>query len=643
MRRSIRLRVSGVTVRRRIFVSLIVGVALFSVLIFRLGYIQIFKGQWLSENAEDLWTRNIYFEGRRGKIYDRNGELLAYNVSVPSIWAVPAQIKDPVNTAKKLAPILKKDEKEIYKQISKKQLLVRVPGGRKIEQAVASQVQQLNLPGIRVADDNERYYPKGAFLSHVLGFTGIDNQGLTGIEKIYDKQLNGERGYIAFNSNAKGEIIPGTTERFVPPKDGADLHLTIDANIQTIIERELNQVTAQYKPDDALVMAVSPKTGEILGMASRPHYNPENYQEYSSSVINRNLPIWKTYEPGSTFKIITLAAALQEGKVDLLNETFDCPGHITVAGTTIHCWKRGGHGHQTFLEGVENSCNPAFVLLGQRLGKEKLFEYVKKFGFGQKTGVDLLGEENGLLFKLNRVGPIELATTSFGQGVSVTPIQQAMAVSAAVNGGTLMKPFVAKTVKDPVTGKVIEENKPQKVGQIISAETSAKVRHALQSVVANGTGRNAYVDGYQVGGKTGTAQVVENGAYSSNKYIVSFIGFAPGDNPEVVIYGAVSNPKGLAFGGLIAAPMVKNIIESTVQYLKIPPKSTGMEKKYKYPDKKIVEVPNLIGLTRKELVNNYYSFPLDFGGTGDKVIYQSPKPGTRVEEGASIRIYLGDK
>lgn len=637
------MRVSGVTVRRRIFVSIIIGLVLFGILIFRLGYIQIFKGQWLSKNAEDLWTRNIYFEARRGKIYDRNGELLAYNVSVPSIWAVPAQIKDPAGTAKKLALILKQDEKDIYKQITKRQLLVRVPGGRKIEQEVAAKVQQLNLPGIRVADDNKRYYPKGAFLSHVLGFTGIDNQGLTGIEKIYDDHLKGERGYIAFNSNAKGEIIPGTTERFVPPKDGADLHLTIDANIQTIIERELDQVVAQYQPDDALVLAVSPKTGEVLGMASRPHYNPETYKEYPSSVINRNLPIWKTYEPGSTFKIITLAAALEEGKVDLLNETFHCPGHITVAGTTIHCWKRGGHGHQTFLQGVENSCNPAFVLLGQRLGKEKLFEYIKKFGFGQKTGIDLIGEENGLLFKLSRVGPIELATTSFGQGVSVTPLQQVMAVSAAVNGGTLLKPFVAKSITDPVTGKVIKEMKPQKVGQIISADTSAKIRYALQSVVANGTGRNAYVEGYQVGGKTGTAQVVENGVYSKNKYIVSFIGFAPGDNPELVIYGAVSNPKGLAFGGLIAAPMVKNVIDSSMQYLKIPPKYTGMTKKHQYPDKKIVEVPNLIGLTRKELVNNYYSFPLDFGGTGDQVIYQSPKPGTRVEEGSPIRIYLGDK
>ena len=232
-----RLRVSGVTVRRRIFVSLLVGVVLFSLLIFRLGYIQIFKGQWLSENAQDLWSRNIPFEAKRGKIYDRNGTVLAYNVSVPSIMAVPAQIKDPTGTAKKLAGILKLDEKNIYKQLTLRELLVRVPGGRKVSEEVAKQVQALNLPGIRVAEDSERYYPKGAFLSHVLGFTGIDNQGLTGIEKIYDNQLKGSKGYISFNTNAKGEIMPGTTERFVPPKDGSNLYLTIDANIQSIIER----------------------------------------------------------------------------------------------------------------------------------------------------------------------------------------------------------------------------------------------------------------------------------------------------------------------------------------------------------------------------------------------------------------------
>lgn len=637
------MRVSGVTVRRRIFVSLLAGVVLFTLLIFRLGYIQIFKGQWLSQNAQDLWSRNIPFQAKRGKIYDRNGVLMAYNISVPSIMAIPAQIKDAAATAKKLGSLLKMDEKSILKEITKQQLLVNVPGGRKVADTVAKQIQDLNLPGIRVAEDSQRYYPKGAFLSHVLGFTGIDNQGLTGIEKIYDKQLQGSNGYVSFNSNAKGQIIPGTSEQFVPPKDGSDLYLTIDANIQSIIERELDQVMTTYQPDDALVVAVSPKTGEVLGMASRPQYDPANYKAYPTEVFNRNLPIWKTYEPGSTFKIITLAAALQEKKVNLTKDTFDDPGSINVAGATIHCWKRGGHGHQTFLQVVENSCNPGFVELGQRLGKETLFNYINKFGFGKKTGIDLLGEENGILFKLNKVGPVELATTAFGQGVSVTPMQQVMAVSAAINGGDLMKPYVEKMFKDPVTGKVTQEKNPQLISQVISPDTSAQVRYALESVVANGTGRNAYIPGYDVGGKTGTAQVLENGVYSKNKYIVSFIGFATGEDPQMVVYAAVSNPKGTAFGGLIAAPMVKNIIESSLRYLKVPTKPNQMDKVYKYPDKKIVQVPNLVGLTRQELVNDYYTLPLIVDGTGNKVLYQSIKPGTKVEEDTAIRIYLSDK
>jgi stage V sporulation protein D (sporulation-specific penicillin-binding protein) len=637
------LRVSGVTVRRRIFIALLLGFFLFLLLITRLGYVQLWKGTSLTEHAEDLWTRNIPFEAKRGRIFDRNGELLAYNISVPSVLAFPAQIKDKPGTAQKLASILKVDEKNVLKELNRRELIVRVPGGRRVSQEVAKQVQTLNLPGIQLAEDSQRYYPRGPFASHVLGFTGVDNQGLTGIERVYNKNLEGKRGYISFGANAAGQKMPGLPDRFIPPVDGQDLHLTIDANIQTIIERELDQAMAVYQPDDAIAIAVSPKTGEVLGMATRPNYDPGHYKEYPVETYNRNLPIWKTYEPGSTFKIITLAAALEDKKVDLDKDTFNDPGSIKVAGATLRCWKRGGHGHQTFLEGVENSCNPGFVLLGQRLGKERLFHYIKEFGFGKRTGIDLLGEENGVLFSLNRVGPVELATTAFGQGVSVTPIQQVAAVSAAINGGKLMKPYLAKSWYDPESGKLVKENKPQMVHQVISPQTSAEVRRALESVVANGTGRNAYIDGYRVGGKTGTAQVVENGVYSKSKHIVSFIGFAPADDPQILVYTAVSNPKGIQFGGLVAAPIVRNILDSSLRYMKVPPRTQQVEKKYQYPDKKIVQVPNLIGMDRKEITASYYSFPLDIAGSGNKVSYQSPQPGTRVEEGATIRVYLGDK
>ncbi|WP_047151549.1 stage V sporulation protein D [Aneurinibacillus tyrosinisolvens] len=638
------MRVSGVTVRRRIFVSLLLGFLLFLLLITRLGYVQIWKGTWLTKNAENLWGRDIQFEAKRGQIFDRNGELLAYDISVPSIMAIPAQIKDRAGTARKLSKILGVSETEIFKKISKSSRLERVPGGRKVSKETADKILALNLPGIQVAEDSQRYYPKGAFAAHILGFTGIENQGLTGVERIYNKQLEGKPGHISFLSNAKGERMVGEAEKFTPPMDGKDLHLTIDANIQAIIERELDQAMTVYQPDDALTIAFSPKTGEVLGMASRPDYDPGHYKDYPVETFNRNLPVWKTYEPGSTFKIITLAAALEDKKVDLEKDSFDDPGYIKVAGANLRCWKRGGHGHQTFLQGVENSCNPGFVLLGQRLGKERLFHYIKDFGFGKRTGIDMLGEENGVLFSLKRVGPVELATTSFGQGVSVTPIQQVQAVAAAINGGKLMKPYLAKSWNDPETGKVIQENKPQMVRQVISPETSAKVRTALESVVANGTGGNAYIDGYRVGGKTGTAQIVENGVYSKSKHIVSFIGFAPADDPQILVYTAINNPRGIQFGGVVAAPIVRNIMDSALRYMKVPPRtSSQMEKKYKYPNKKIVQIPNLVGMEREEIVNNYYTFPLDIAGTGKKVSYQSPQPGARVEEGATIRVYLGDK
>ncbi|ELK40817.1 stage V sporulation protein D [Brevibacillus agri BAB-2500] len=356
------------------------------------------------------------------------------------------------------------------------------------------------------------------------------------------------------------------------------------------------------------------------------------------------MPIWKTYEPGSTFKIVTLAAALNEGVVSL-EESFYDPGFITVAGKRLRCWKRQGHGQETMLEVVENSCNPGFVTMGQRLQKERLFEYIKKFGFGQKTGIDLIGEENGLLFNLSRVGPVELGTTSFGQGVSVTPIQQMAAVSAAINGGKLMKPFVAKEWRDSVTHDIVARTLPTEVRQVISAETSAKVRYALESVVAQGTGNKAYIEGYRVGGKTGTAQKVRNGRYVDGEYIVSFIGFAPADDPQIVVYFAVDNPKALAFGGLIAAPSVKSIIESSLQYMNVPKRKDGIAKEINKAlgEREPIEVPNMVGQTMKDVVQTYETLPLVVSGKGTYVIQQSPAPGVKIDQGGKIRIHLGDK
>lgn len=616
---------------------------LFAALAVRLAYVQIGKGAELSAKAEDSWRRNIPYSAKRGEISDRNGTVLAYNITTPTVMAIPVQIKDPELTAKKLAPLLGMTEESVLKTITKRQSIVRLqPGGRKITMEKAQQIRDLALPGIVVAEDNKRYYPFGGLAAHILGFTGGYNQGLTGVESKYDNLLSGMNGSVSYLSDAGGRLMPGSSEKYVEPKDGLNLTLTIDKTIQSIIERELDQAMDRLQADSALTIAMNPKTGEILGMAARPGYEPGAYQEYDTEVYNRNLPIWMTYEPGSTFKIITLAAALEEKKVDLLNERFFDPGYVKVGGATLRCWKKGGHGSQTFLQVVENSCNPGFVALGQRLGKETLFDYIKNFGFGSKTGIDLNGEENGILFKLSQVGPVELATTSFGQGVSVTPIQQITAVSAAINGGKLYKPFVAKAWTNPETGEVVSENKPQMVRQVISEETSKQIRMALESVVANGTGGNAFIDGYRVGGKTGTAQKVVNGRYSQNEHIVSFIGFAPADDPQIVVYTAVDNPQGIQFGGVVAAPIVRNIMEDALEYMKVPPREQQVNKKYKYGETPIVTVPDLIGHTTQEIYEDLnMNFNLARSGAGNVVINQAPKAGARVEKGSTIRIYMG--
>lgn len=639
------MRVSTLTIRRRILFLLASILALYSILIIRLGYIQLYQGNWLAQKAEDLWSRDIRFEAKRGRILDRNGNVLAYNVSVATVMAIPAQIKDPRGTAEKLAQIIGMDEEEIYQKITQRRLMVYLnPEGRRISEEKAKQIRDLDLPGIVLAEDSKRVYPYGSLAAHVLGFVGIDNQGLSGLELVYEDALRGTPGAISFYADGKGGSMPGQSTRFIPPTNGLDLVTTLDVTIQQILESEMQQAMLTYEPEGVIGIVASAKTGEILAMASYPTYDPAHYQDYPAEIYNRNMPIWRMYEPGSTFKIITLAAALEEKLVDLKNDRFFDRGFAIVAGARLRCWKPGGHGSQTFLQVVENSCNPGFIALGERLGKEKLFDYIEKFGFGKKTGIDLRGEAKGIIFNEDRVGPVELATTSFGQGVSVTPIQQVMAVAAAVNGGKLYTPYLAKQWIDPQTGRVISTIEPKLKDIVISEDTSKQVREALESVVANGTGYRAYIEGYRMGGKTGTAQKVgPNGKYLANNHIVSFIGIAPADDPELVIYIAVDNPKGIQFGGLVSAPIVKNVMEQALQYLDIPPREGGLAKKYRYGDTvQYEEVPNLIGMSLTQIRNAHYGIELDITGEGKYVIDQSPAAGTKILEGQKIRVYLGE-
>lgn len=639
------MRVSNVTVRKRLVTVFIIGLLIYLIIDIRLGYVQLIMGDWLSNQAQESWSRDIPFEPQRGEILDRNGVPLATNVSAPSVLVVPRQIKNPAETAEKLAAILDMSKKKAYEHLTKKTSIERIhPEGRKISNEKAQEIRALDIDGIYIAEDSKRNYPFNSYLSHVLGFTGIDNQGLQGLELYYDDKLKGKKGHVSFFADAKGRRMPDIADSYEPPVDGLNLKLTIDTRVQTIIERELDIAEAAYHPDGIIAIAMNPNNGEILAMSSRPDFNPEQYQDVPAEIYNRNLPVWSTYEPGSTFKIITLAAALEEQVVNLKNDHFNDTGSIEVSGARLKCWKSGGHGHQSYLEVVQNSCNPGFVTLGEKLGKQKLFSYIKSFGFGKKTGIDLQGEGTGILFPLERVGPVELATTAFGQGVSVTPIQQVTAVAAAVNGGYLYKPHIAKEWIDPSSGEIVQRVLPEMKKRVISEETSEKVRYALESVVAKGTGKGAFVEGYRIGGKTGTAQKVKNGAYMKNNHIVSFIGFAPADQPKIVVYVAVDNPKDtVQFGGVVAAPIVGDIMRDSLRALGVEKRENQLEKERTWLDKKVVEVPDVEGLTKKDLQKYQLTLKIEASGEGDVVVDQAPEPGVKVEEGSTIRLYFGDK
>lgn len=638
------MRVSNVTVRKRLLIALLVGILVFFIIDVRLGFVQFFLGDNLTDRAKGLWSRNIPFEPQRGEIVDRNGVALATNISAPTVYVVPRQIKDPGFVAENLAKILNMSKEKAYRDITKKASMVTIKEGRKISHEKAKQIRALGMDGVYIGEDSKRYYPFGSYLSHVLGFAGVDNQGLMGLELYYDKELSGKEGAVKFYADAKHQRMKNMADDYEPPQNGLDLKLTIDSKVQTIVERELDNAQAKYNPDGIIAIAMNPNNGEILAMASRPTFDPANFRNVPQEVYNRNLPVWSTYEPGSTFKIITLAAALQEGKVNLEKDHFYDPGYVKVGGATLKCWKRGGHGSETFLQVVQNSCNPGFVTLGERLGKDTLFKYIKNFGFGQKTGIDLSGEGTGILFPLSKVGPVELATTAFGQGVSVTPIQQITAVSAAINGGILYKPYIAKELIDPVTKEVVMRNTPTEKRRVISEETSKMVRDALESVVAQGTGGKAFVDSYRIGGKTGTAQKAQNGRYLENNHIVSFIGFAPADNPQLVVYVAVDNPKGtVQFGGQVTAPIVGSIMKDSLRAMGVQPRNNQLEKKKTFLDTPLIKVPDLVGLTKDELTEQLVNLKIDASGSGDVVVRQSPESGVKVKEGSSIRLYFDKK
>ncbi|GKV55680.1 stage V sporulation protein D [Sporosarcina sp. NCCP-2222] len=606
----------------------------------KLFHVQIIKHEWLKERAEANWDREIPFGAVRGNINDRNGKMIVGNQLAPTLYFMPSQNKDIEKSAALLAPILGADKEELLEKMSKKGYMNKLaPEGKNITKEQADEIAKLQIEGLYTGVDFIRTYPYKDLLARLIGFTGYDGDGLAGIEFAYDEFLKGTGDVIRMYTDARTIPLPHVDDGFQTGKNGATVELTIDLEMQQIVERELMQAMEKYDAAQALGIVMNPKTGEILSLASFPTFDPANYQEADQSIYNRNLPVWMTFEPGSTFKIVTLAAGLEEKVIDLHNDHFNDPGYTKVANAKLRCWKRSGHGHQSFLEVVENSCNPGFIEIGQRLGSERLDKYIRDFGFGASTDSGIAGEAKGILFSKEAFGPVEQATTAFGQGISVTPIQQVQAVSAAINGGNLYKPYIVKEIKDE-NGKTIRSFEPELKRRVISEETSAQVRGALESVVANGSGRNAFTDGLRVGGKTGTAQKVVDGTYKDGDYIVSFIGFAPADDPELLVYVAVDSPQNsIQFGGVIAAPIVGRIIEEIAPLAGITKREGQLEKEYRWGDPITHRVPDLTGMTKSMIARQLHTYRIEWHGDGEKVKYQLPAADTLMQVDDVIHLY----
>ncbi|MGM0688255.1 MAG: peptidoglycan D,D-transpeptidase FtsI family protein [Bacillota bacterium] len=561
--------VSRATVRKRLIFVFIFTLLITLMLISRLAWIQIVRADELYEQAWNQWNYNIPVNPARGSIFDRQGRLLAGSTSAHTVAAIPAQLEDPQAVAAALAPVLEMDTWKIYDLISLDRSAVYIK--RKVDPRVSEAVREMNIPGIIFFNEEKRYYPGGNLASQLLGFVGMD-QGWAGLEVQYEEYLSGRQGSLLYPADGRGRQLPHDITRYVSPQQGFDLYLAVDETIQHIVEKELNRVMNELAPKQAIALAVDPVTGAVLAAAAKPGYNPETYESYDPDSWNL-APFTSSFEPGSTFKMVTLAAVVEEGLFNP-DEYYHCPGHTTINGTRINCWTaaRGGHGDISFFDSVGASCNTVFIELGSRLGKEKLFQYIEAFGFALPTGIDYPGEGSGMIFNPDAIGPVELATTTFGQGISVTPIQQVMAVTAMVNGGYLYKPYLVEEIRDQ-DGKIIFKREPELVRQVISGTTSAKLVEMMESVILSGTGYAAAVEGYRVAGKTGTAEKIDaDGSYSQNDYIYSLVGFAPIEEPRVVLYVAVDGvTRGPRLGVHTSAPLFKRIMEDALNYLKVAP------------------------------------------------------------------------
>lgn len=622
------------TVLYMIFIILV-----FFIITTRIITYKIIKCKDYTNLALELWTRTAPSNSSRGDIVDRNGELIVTSYGTPSVVVIPKQIDDKEIVADILAKETGVNKDRILKHLTKNvSVEILKPELVTISMEQAQKIMSYNLRGVYITPSTSRFYPHGNVLAQVLGIVGSDNIGLTGIENIYNEYLQGSSGGYLIYTDAHGNYLDNYTSYVKDCKKGATVMLTVDLRLQLVLENTIQNIVTRYNPKDVILVAMNPKNSEILGMASYPTFSLENYQDEPLEVINRNLPIWKCYEPGSVQKIITYAAGLEEG-VFSLDEPFYDSGYLVVDGVRIRDWKAGGHGEENFLQVIENSCNPGFMTIGLRLGKERLFKYIRNFGLGKKTGIDLLGESTGILFDENKIGNVELATSSFGQGNSCTAIQLINAASAAVNGGTLYEPRILKKIYD--NEKILVEPSPVKIREVISKETSNKIRYALESVASSGTARGAYIEGLRVGGKTGTAQIAENGHYVAGRYILSFLGMMPMNDPQIAIYLAIDSPHNtIQYGGVVCAPIVREILEQAKTILKIEKQSEGLSLNARYGiDTLMIPVPSFINLSVTEAKKKLNNVRIEIIGDGKTVIDQLPGEGEVIASGGTILLY----
>lgn len=629
--------------RKKITILAIISMILLGFVGIKLTYLTLYRYRALKSLATELWERSFPLSAPRGLIQERNGKSLAINQPSISVAAIPFQIKDKEEAARLIAPYLKMKEEKLYQLLSKRTSIVRIhPEGKRIDEETALAIESLHIDGIYLLQDNTRYYPYEESMASLLGFVGIDNQGLAGIESYYDTYLKGKDGTLNYLMDAKGGLFPSTTARIVAPQQGLTLQLTIDLTLQNLLEREMENAWLKYQPKEIIGLMMNPNDGEILAIGNRPTYNNNHYQDYDPTIYNRTLPVFSSFEPGSTFKAMTFAAALNEGVIDMDHDYYYDRGYEVVGGATIKSWKKGGHGLQTFLEVLQNSSNPGFVEIARRLGKDKLYDYFTKFGVGKKTGVDIAGESTGIMFSYDNYGILEQATSAFGQGISTTAIQLASAFSSTINGGYLYTPHVAKSLIYEPTKESIYDYPKTVREEVITRDTSSKMRRALECVVAKGSGRKAYLEGYRVGGKTGTAQIAENGVYQDGRYVLSFIAGAPMDDPQIVIYFAMREPHStIQYGGTTIGPIIQRLLSEALPALHVEKREGGEERTYTWMDVKTYPVENYIGLEKSKVKSRVFKFV--FMGEGNYVIDQLPRVGERIEEGSTIMIMLGDR